>query len=416
MGKPSAEELTRAIRQKALALGFAAVGVAPAVTPQGISRFYRWLAQGYAGQMHYLTDRAEAYAHPRFVLQGVRSLVVLAQPYRTQEPQTPKPTQGRVSRYAWGVDYHRTVRRKLRQLVRLVKQLADPCQVRGVVDTAPLLERDFAQLAGLGWQGKNTLVLNRQLGSWFFLAVLLTDQELIYDPPTEKGHCGTCRACLDACPTQAFVAPGVLDSRRCISYLTIELRGPIPRELRSGLGQWVFGCDVCQEVCPWNRKAPTTPEPEFAPLPGMNPLELLELFELNEEGFRRRFGHTPLARPGREGMLRNAAVVLGNQRCEEAVPVLAQALKREGPVVREACVWALGQIATSEALQVLRQHALVETHPRVQAELQTVLNEKAGQRADPPAPWTPEPMTEPVPRAIDSHSTGANCEDKSWPN
>lgn len=372
----NSRQLTQALRRFAGQLGFAAVGVTPAVTPTGISRFYQWLQAGYAGQMRYLTDRAECYAHPRHVLEGVRSLVVLALPYRTQEPAPAVPGQGRVSRYAWGIDYHDLARRRLKQLVRWLHQQAGPCRARGVVDTAPLLERDFAQMAGLGWIGKNTLLLNRNLGSWFFLAVLLTDLELEYDPPQEKGHCGTCTACLDACPTGAFVAPGVLDSRRCISYLTIELKDSIPRELRPGIGSWLFGCDVCQEVCPWNRKAPVAEEPAFEPQPGLNPVELLELFSLSEEAFRRRFRHTPLWRPRRRGLLRNAAVVLGNQRCARAVPVLARALQHEAdPVVRGACAWALGRIATAEALAALKRQAAAETDPEVQQEIRLALEE-----------------------------------------
>ncbi len=370
------QSLTQALRQRAWELGFAAAGVAPAVTPQGISRFYQWLQAGYAGQMHYLTHRAECYAHPRHVLAGVRSLVVLALPYRTQEPAPTAPGQGRVSRYAWGIDYHDLARRRLKQLAAWLHEQAGPCRVRGVVDTAPLLEREFAQLAGLGWIGKNTLLLNRKLGSWFFLAVLLTDLELEYDTPQEKGHCGTCTACLEACPTQAFVAPGVLDSRRCISYLTIELKGPIPRELRPGVGDWVFGCDVCQEVCPWNRKAPVADEPAFEPQPGLNPLELLELFSLSEEEFRRRFRHTPLWRPRRRGLLRNAAVVLGNQRHARAVPVLAHALQHESdPVVRGVCAWALGRIATAEALAALKTRLAEEPEAEVRNEILAALAE-----------------------------------------
>ncbi len=373
--------LTRALRHFARQLGFAAVGVSPAVTPQGISRFYQWLEAGYAGQMHYLTDRAECYAHPRHVLEGVRSLVVLALPYRTREPVPPAPGQGRVSRYAWGIDYHALARRRLRRLVLWLHEQAGPCRARGVVDTAPLLERDFAQMAGLGWIGKNTLMLNRTLGSWFFLAVLLTDLELQYDTPQEKGHCGTCTACLDACPTQAFVAPGVLDSRRCISYLTIELKSSIPRELRPGIGSWLFGCDVCQDVCPWNRKAPATTEPAFEPRPDLNPADLLELFSLSEEEFRRRFRSTPLWRPRRRGLLRNAAIVLGNQRHAPAVPVLVHALQYEpDPVVRGACAWALGQIAAPEALSALKRQLAVEADPEVRQELHLALQESEIQR------------------------------------
>ena len=211
--------------------------------------------------------------------------------------------------------------------------------VRAVVDTAPLLEREYAQLAGLGWIGKNTLLLNKQSGSWFFLCALLTDVELEYDRPHAADHCGTCRACLDACPTGAFVDAYVLDARRCISYLTIESRQPIPTTLRAGIGDWVFGCDICQEVCPWNRDAPVADEPEFQPLAGGTDLELSELFWLDDAEFRVRFRHTPLWRPKRRGLLRNAAIVLGNQVAPEAIPALARGLNDEESLVpQRRCV------------------------------------------------------------------------------
>jgi epoxyqueuosine reductase len=242
-----------------------------------------------------------------------------------------------------------------------------------VVDTAPLLEREFAQLAGLGWTGKNTLTLSREAGSYFFLAALLTDQELAYDAPHESDHCGTCTACLDACPTNAFPQPYVLDASRCISYLTIELKEQMPAELRTGVGDWLFGCDVCQEVCPWNRFAPVNRDAEFQPLDGMNPVELEELFGLTEDEFRRRFRKTPLWRPHRRGLLRNAAVVLGNQRDEAAVNTLTQGLNDAEPVVRGACAWALGQIASHSAYQALSARNAVESDDSVRAEIGAAL-------------------------------------------
>ena len=201
-----------------------------------------------------------------------------------------------MSRYAWGdADYHDLIHERLARLGRVASPSeCRPRRVRGVVDTAPLLEREFAQLAGLGWVGKHTLLINRQQGSWFFLAALLTDVELSYDAPHETDHCGTCRACLDACPTGAFPQPYVLDATRCISYLTIELRDAVPAELRSGIGDWLFGCDVCQDVCPWNSRAPLSRQAEFVPREDSNPIDLISLFELDDAAFRERFRHTPL--------------------------------------------------------------------------------------------------------------------------
>lgn len=338
-----AADLTTALKHHARQLGFALAGACPAVTPAGLHRFHEWLEAGFAGEMSYLSQRRAAYQHPRHVLDGVRSLLLLGMPYRTAEPAITAGGQGRVSRYAWGDDYHDLIHSRLKQLIGKLLELEPSALARGVVDTAPLLEREFAQLAGLGWIGKNTLLLNKQLGSWFFLAALLTDAEFDYDAPFDADHCGTCRACLDACPTQAFVAPYVLDSRRCISYLTIELRDQIPADLRSGIGDWLFGCDICQDVCPWNHRVRPTETPALQPAAGMNPVDLAGLFELNDDSFRQRFRHTPLWRPKRRGLLRNAAIVLGNQRSPEAQPALIQGLSDNEPLVREACAWALEQ-------------------------------------------------------------------------
>ncbi|MBI3822285.1 MAG: tRNA epoxyqueuosine(34) reductase QueG, partial [Planctomycetes bacterium] len=215
---------------------------------------------------------------------------------------------------------------------------------RAVIDTAPLLERDFARRAGLGWFGKNTMLLHKQLGSYFFLGALLLDLELPPDEPFATSHCGSCTRCLDACPTDAFVGPYQLDARRCISYLTIELRGDIPEDLRPGMGEWIFGCDVCQEVCPWNRKAPPGREPALQPTVTGSTIDLLELMGLDEEEFRRRFRHTPLWRPRRAGVLRNAAIALGNLGDVRAIPVLIRSVEDAEPVIREAARWAIEQI------------------------------------------------------------------------
>ena len=245
--------------------------------------------------MHYLDQRREAYRHPESILEGVASVVMLGYRYRTARPPESPPGFGRVSRYAWGEsDYHDVIRGKLKQLKAwLLRQVPD-ARVRGVVDTAPLLERDFARMAGLGWIGKHTLLIDPREGSWLFLAALLTDHELLADAPFATDHCGTCRACLDACPTDAFPEPYVLDARRCISYLTIELQDDIPEQLREGVGDWAFGCDICQDVCPWNRKSPVSEEPRFEPREDLYPLELATLFSLDDEAFRQRFGKTPL--------------------------------------------------------------------------------------------------------------------------
>ena len=367
-------EITRQLKERAAELGFALAGVAPAAAPAGADRFDQWLAAGYAGQMHYLADRRDAYRHPDNVLDGARSVVMLAMNYRTSEPVAAPPGTGRVSRYAWGeADYHDLIRARLNALAEFLRALAPTALVRGVVDTAPLMERELAQTAGLGWIGKNTLLLNRNLGSWFFLAALLTDLELAYDQPHATDHCGTCRACLDACPTNAFPQPYVLDASRCISYLTIELRESMPVALRPHVGEWVFGCDVCQDVCPWNSHAPASGETAFEPRADSNPLELAALFELDEAAFRARFRHTPLWRPRRRGMLRNAAIVLGNKRTPDALPALCRGLNDFEPLVRAACAWALGKYSQPAAKTALAKRLACEQDPDVKREIESAL-------------------------------------------
>jgi len=375
-------ELTVTVKRTAADLGFDLAGVCPAVEPPGISRFREWLAAGYAGEMRYLGLRAQAYEHPSAVLEGARSLVMLATNYKSDAAPSAGRGQGRVSRYAWGPsDYHDVLHQRLKFLARAFQQWRPGARVRGVVDTAPLLEREFAQLAGLGWVGKNTLLLHKSQGSWFFLAALLTDEELDYDAADGVDHCGTCRACLDACPTAAFPQPYVLDATKCISYLTIELRGMIPRDLREGVGDWLFGCDVCQDVCPWNQRVRPTGEPAFQPRPHQNPTDLPELFQLSDTAFRQRFRQTPLWRSKRRGILRNAAIVLGNQRCLESLPALRQGLSDHEPVVRGACAWALGQLNTAAARQALETRLALETDPEVLQEIQLALAHTESQHA-----------------------------------
>ena len=363
------ESLTVALKEKALRLGFELAGTTAAVTPPGFDRFQRWLADGRGGQMHYLADRADAYRHPRHVLDGVQSVLMLGSNYRTVEPSPTGPGQGRVSRYAWGADYHDLIHQRLRRLAELHRQLRPHARVRGVVDTAPLLERRFGQLAGLGWIGKNTMLVSRQLGSWFFLAALLTTEELQYDEPCEVSHCGKCRACLDACPSGALDDAYQLDARKCVSYLTIEQRDFAGTDLSGSHGAHLFGCDICQEVCPWNGHTPTTDEEAFQPGPAMNPVDLAGLFDLDEPAFRQRFHHTPLWRSKRRGILRNAAIVLGNRPHPPALPALARGLHDVEPQVRAACARAMGRYGDRFAAEALRQRLSVEEDPQVRAEI-----------------------------------------------
>ncbi len=366
--------LAEAIKAEARRLGFDLAGIAPAVSPSGFSALTEWIAQGFAGEMHYLPSREAAYEHPRHVLEGVKSLIVLGTIYRTADPPETKPGQAKISRYAWGsADYHDLLKSRLKQLGDFLHAKFPGCRTRGVVDTAPLLERDFARLAGLGWFGKNTLLINKHAGSWLFLSALLTDLELAYDEPHHTSHCGTCRRCLEACPTDAFPEPYVLDARRCISYLTIELREPVPMEFREGMGDWLFGCDICQEVCPWNGKAPITTESAFQPVADLAPADALAILQMDEETFRERFRKTPLARPKRAGLLRNAAIVTANAKPPEGLSVLIALLEDQEPLIRGAVAWAIGQYAEPAAEEALRHRLSIEDDPAVIAELTQAL-------------------------------------------
>ncbi|HWG46360.1 MAG TPA: tRNA epoxyqueuosine(34) reductase QueG [Gemmataceae bacterium] len=336
------------LKQHAHTLGFELAGIAPATEADGFGRLRDWLDRGFAGTMDYMHRHREARRHPSSILPEVRSVVMVGMNYGPANDRgtlsRERPGSGRVSRYARGTDYHDVLRTRLNRLLDWLRQERPDCLGRGVVDTAPLLERDFARRAGLGWFGKNTLLLNKRQGSYFFIGALLVNLELSADPPHTASHCGTCTACLDACPTTAFVAPGLLDARRCISYLTIEHKGEIPPELRAGLGDWLFGCDVCQEVCPWNRKAPSGKEPALHGRPELEKLDLIEVLGLSEEAFRHRFRGTALFRTKRRGLLRNAALVLGNTGDTAALPALRRALNDVEPLVREAARWAIEQI------------------------------------------------------------------------
>jgi epoxyqueuosine reductase len=328
--------------EQAHSLGFALAGIAPATPADDFDRLRAWLDHGYAGEMGYM--HGEARRDPRSILPTVRSVVMVGMSYAPDTNEEPAAGTGRIARYALGADYHAVLREKLRRLGAWLREQRPGCRGRGVVDTAPLLERDFARRAGLGWIGKNTMLLSTRLGSWFVLGGLLVDIDLQPTAPFTRSHCGSCTACLEACPTQAFVGPGVLDSRRCISYLTIELKHSIPENQRADLSDWLFGCDVCQEVCPWNRKALPS-RSDLAPREDLLHVDARELLTLSEESFRKRFAGTALyPRPGRPVVLRNAAVVLGNIGNPAALPVLTASLQDEHPLVREAAAWAIARI------------------------------------------------------------------------
>jgi epoxyqueuosine reductase len=370
------------VRNEARRIGFDLIGISPATAPAGFDHLQNWLEQNYEGEMQYMRRREAAYEHPDGVLPGTKSVIVTALNYHasgTQVESNDDPAQpsiiGKVASYANGTaDYHDVIRRMLKQLGKVLHEAVPGCRTRPVVDTAPLLERDFANIAGLGWFGKNTMLINKHAGSWLFLGALLTDVELEPDAPHDTSHCGTCTRCLDACPTDAFAAPYVLDARKCISYLTIELRDqPIPTELREGMQDWVFGCDICQDVCPWNRKATNTPVPEFQPADDLSPIDLKWLLSLSDDEFRTRFRKTPFDRPRRSGMLRNAAIAAGNSGDASLVPSLIECLSDDEPLVRGAAAWALGKLGGETVPGVLQDALQIETDLAVRSEIESAI-------------------------------------------
>ena len=441
LGNPAPLSLTHQIQRRAHELGFALVGITPAERSQTLQRYRDWLENGYAGEMDYLERHLPLKEDPRRLLAEAKSVISLAMNYYTLDtPQllAEDPGRGQISRYAWGDDYHEVIRERLRQLVEFIRQRFAETEPdsRICVDTTPILEREYAQKAQLGWIGKNTNLINWRSGSWYFLAEVLvnvpleltvesqwpvqiagdrpprygddgTVREIAGDRPPRygdddgtvgprrqlagdrpprygddergetlalpRGSCGTCTRCIEACPTDAIVAPNVLDSRLCISYLTIELKASIPTELRPKMENLIFGCDICQEVCPWNSKAVPTTESAFHPREGNLAPELLSLVNMTQVEFSRRFKGSPIKRAKRRGFLRNVLVAIGNWGARKALPALEIALTDDEPLVRSHAAWAVGQIGGETAAKLLQTRLAVENEPMVIAEIQEAL-------------------------------------------
>lgn len=343
---PGPAELSARLKEWCSEAGFHRAGIAPVSPGLGGERLLAWLAAGRHGEMEYMARGKAARLDPRLVLDGAKSVLAVALAYRTVAPAPAGSEQARISRYAWGRDYHHVVRERLRGVAGRLRGAAPQVRTRIAVDSAPVMERDYAQLAGLGWIGKNTLLLHRELGSWFFLGVMLLDCELAYDAPAATDHCGSCRRCLDACPTQAFDGPYQLDPRRCISYLTIEHKSDLPDESSGSLGEWVFGCDVCQEVCPWNEhsaKGRASPPGDFQPAAGANPVSLEWLLAASPEEFERRFRSTPLYRTGRDRVVRNAIFAARRSDRPEIRLAVRRLTEDASPLVRRAARRALAE-------------------------------------------------------------------------
>lgn len=370
------------IRAEARRLGFDACGFARAEEHPHVERLREWLARGDHGTMRWMERDPKRRCDPREVLAGARTVIAVAASYYrggwgdSRSAETPDgqetggpPPRGRIARYAWGRDYHRRLKRKLRSLGAVLSSLVPGARWVASVDTGPVLDRAWAERAGLGWIGKNTNVILMPRGSWFFLGEILTDAVLAPDRPA-RNHCGRCSRCIPACPTGAITAPYRLDARRCISYLTIEHRGPIPPELRPLIGTRIFGCDDCQEACPWNRFATRTADPDFAERAEQQTPRLIPLLSLDEATFRDRYQGTAILRTRRAGFARNVAVALGNLGDARAVPALRRALRRDpDPIVRGHAAWALGRIGGRAAHAALRAAAAREPDADVRAEI-----------------------------------------------
>ena len=334
------------IRELGRELGFADIGVARAEPGAAVDRLRAWLAAGMHGEMDYMARHLELRAQPQQLQAGTITVISAAIDYLPHDRTADAPGQAAISRYAQGRDYHKVVRSRLQKLADAIAELAGPFGYRVFSDSAPVMEVEYASQAGLGWRGKHTLLLSKQ-GSWRFLGEIYCDLPLAPDAPVDE-HCGTCRACLDACPTGAIVQPYVVDARRCISYLTIELAGAIPLEFRPLIGNRIYGCDDCQTCCPWNRFAQLG-DPEFAPRHGLDSATLIELFAWTEQQFDTRLAGNPIRRIGHERWLRNIAVALGNDTANPAAIAALQARSTDpSALVREHVDWALSQLADAD--------------------------------------------------------------------
>ncbi len=369
--------LEAAVKRYAESLGFDIVGITSAEPflrdeKAAVGRVRDGLMDGLPW---YTEERVRRATHPELLLDDARSIVSVAISYLTGEPSPSNDgPRGKVARYAWGDDYHEVIKAKLKELATGLAGVAGrPVRTRTFVDDGPMNDRAAAERAGVGWFGKNTNILTSSHGSWVFLGQVITDLELKPDEPLAK-NCGECVLCIDACPTGAIVAPYVIDNRKCISFLTIELRGAIPRELRPLVGDWVFGCDICQDVCPVNRKVEQSLEPAFRQRHDFAAPALIPLLDLDDHSFRERFRNSPIKRAKRVGLQRNVCVALGNIGDSAAVPALASALASDEPLVRLHAAWALGRIGGTDAEEALTS-ALQDEDASVREEVKVSLSE-----------------------------------------
>lgn len=369
--------LSLRIKEAGQRLGFDLVGISRVTLPPHGESFAEWLRRGLAGELGYMNRTEALRRNPHELVPWAVSVVSVGMNYYTpfKRPAAAGESAGWISRYAWGDDYHDIVTQRLESLLDIIRDLhGRAVEGKAFVDSGPVLERDHAGTAGIGWIGKNTHLISPRKGSWFFLGELFLSIPLNYDRPM-RDRCGSCDLCIKACPTAAFVGPYVLDARRCISYLTIELKGWIPRHLRPLIGNHIFGCDICQEVCPYNVKAPPSAESAFAPRQGLYAPELIPFLSISASEFRARFRGSPILRAKRRGFLRNVAVALGNLRSLEAVASLVGALADEEPLVRGHAAWALGRIGSPEAVEALQSRLRVEADSEVGSEIAAAIED-----------------------------------------
>ncbi len=361
------QSLANQIKEIAISLGFQQCGITGTDLSTEADALQGWLDKGYQGEMSYLENNFDKRINPALLTEGTQRIICVRMNCLPPNTNTIKilknSDQAYISRYTMGRDYHKVMRKKLTRLGKEIEALIGEFGYRPFVDSAPVLERPLARNSGLGWQGKHTLILNREAGSWFLLGELFVDLPLPIDPPYTEEHCGQCQACIDICPTQAIVAPYQLDARRCISYLTIELKGSIPEEFRPLIGNRIFGCDDCQLICPWNRFAQTSDEKDFTPRHQLDKISLLELLEWDEATFLKRTEGSAIRRTGFSGWQRNIAVALGNSRGgERVIKALKKLVDAGDPLVREHALWALHHLdsdATANSTPIL-------DHPRVE--------------------------------------------------
>jgi epoxyqueuosine reductase len=370
--------LKTAIKTEAHRQGFQLVGVTTPNPPAHLDVYEHWLEVGHHAGMGWMaTDRnRERRADPKLILPECQSVLVLGIAYPPSPHDSGNGNEGKIASYAWGDDYHNVLPERLQAIVRFIEaQVGQPVPNRWYTDTGPILERELAQRAGLGWIGKNTCLINPKAGSYFLLAEILLGLELQPDDPIASDHCGSCTRCIEACPTDCILPNRTIDANRCISYLTIEEKGAIPPDLRSDIGDWVFGCDICQQVCPWNLKFATpTKEAHFMPSPGRAHPDLEGELELSPQAFNRKFKVSPVKRTKRRGYLRNITIALGNRSNPDTIPALLQALDDFEPLIRIHAAWALGKIGGEQGYRALIQKLSTEENASVQAEIQIALS------------------------------------------